>query len=293
MCAAHRLPLVPVPEPDASPEEFVNWPPEEQPADTAPLIRDNARVSAPQISPYSQDATRPRFAQPAPTTRASGQWSSPGYPGTLRQSASSPAFPVDRPRRRITVLGWLARGLVLVAISVVSGLTWYTIKHHLPQNTASVPPPGPQTKYRYTGVDQAGGGDCKSVSTGQVKEFFDHAECSQLIRRLFTTTLPGGQRVLVSVITITMSGEPNATRLQSLAKGHDTGQVYALSHAQKRFPSLDDNVAYLAQRRNNIIVITDAGYFDRPQQPDKDPALNDVSADAAQLGWPPGSAPTN
>jgi hypothetical protein len=284
-----------VPEPDASPEEFVDWPPEGQRADTAPLVRDHSRVSAERnASPYPADATRPTFAQPGPTRRTSGQWSTPGFAGTIQQPAPSPTAVDTRPRRRITPMGWVTRGLVLVAISVVSGLIWYTVKHYyLPQNTASETTQGPPTKYPYTRLASAGAADCKSVSTGQVKEFFTRSECDHLTRQLYTTTLPSGQRVLVSVITVGMSGAPSAERLQSLAKGHDTGQVYALSHSQKQWPSLDDNVAYRAQRRNNVVVITDAGYFDRAQQPANDPTLNDISADATQLGWPPGTPSTN
>lgn len=281
-----------MPEPDASPEEFVEWPSEEQHADTARLVRDNSRVSAgPAASSYPADATRPTTVH---TRHSSGEGFSPRYSGTLRQPAAPSAAVAVRPRKRITPLGWLARGLVLVMISVVSGLTWYTIKHQVLRNAASVTPQGPQTKYQYAGVaSAAAAADCKSVSTGQVKEFFTRAECDHITRQLFTTTLPGGRRVLVSVITVDMSGVPGASRLETLAKGHDTGQVYALSHAQTQLPSLDDNVAYRAQRRNNVVVITDAGYFNRPQQPANDPTLNDISADAGQLGWSPAGTSTN
>lgn len=249
-------------------------------------------TSAADSSLYSEDATRATFAQPGPTSRTSGQWSSPGYSGTIRQPAPSQTTTQAPRRQRITLLGWLGRGLVLVAISVVSGLAWYTIKNYLPQNTAPPVSQGPQTKYQYTPVGQAAGVDCKSVSDGQVKEFFTHTGCDRITRKLFTTTLAGDQRVLVSVITISMPNGTAAGQLRTLANASGTGQVYALSHGQKRWPSLDEDVAYQVQNRSNVVVITDAGYFGRAKQ-DKDPTLTDISKDAAELGWPSGTAPTN
>jgi hypothetical protein len=184
-------------------------------------------------------------------------------------------------------LGWVGRGLVLVMISVVSGLIWSAIKPHQ-QNPAPSAQQGPQTAYSFTPTGRpevdAKAADCKSISTGQVRELFSHTECAHVTRQLFTATLPGGQKVLASVITVTMPDDKtSAARLQSLAKGHDTGQIYALSHSQAQVGSLDDNVAYQTQRNGNILVIGDAGYYGRQKQPDNDPTLTNVSKEAIKL----------
>lgn len=296
---AHPLPLVPVPEPHASPEQFAGWLPTGQRADTAPLARDNSRVRPPdpepEWPPFPEEATRPAFTRPGPATPPSGHHPPPsrGYPGTLRQPTVPPApqaplAPVAPQRKRISPLGWLGRGLVLVAISVVSGLIWSAIKPHHP--SVAQPPPGPQTKYHYTLLDRGVGADaCKSLSTGQVKEFFTHGtECQSITRQLFTTQA-AGKTVLASVITVTMPDATSAARLQSLAKGHDTGQVLALTNTSARagHTNLNDDVAYRAQRSGSnatVVVISDAGYFGRDKQPDADQTLSDVSADAVKLG---------
>lgn len=209
------------------------------------------------------------------------------------QSASP--IPQAPRSRRSTVLGWGARGLVLVLVAVVSGLVWSAVKPHHP---VARTPQGPRTVYSFTPLGQtevdAKAGDCKSIATGQVKELFNQVECQHLTRRLFTTTLPGGRPVLASVITVTMPNDStSAARLQSLAKGHDTGQIYALSHGLTPLGSLDDNVAYQTEHNGNIVVIGDAGYYGSQKQPPNDPELSNVSKDAIKLGWPQGTAPPN
>lgn len=234
------------------------------------------------------ESRRPTVARQGPPAGYPPQ--PPNGPGTRRQPAP-PALPGGRP----TALGWAARGLVLVLVAVVSGLIWSAIKPHHP---AAQTTQGPQTVYPFTPAGSAEvdakAGDCKSIATGQVKELFSRTECQHLTRKLFTTTLPGGQKVLASVITVTMPNDSaSAARLLSLSNAHDTGQIYALSHGQSQVGSLDDNVAYQTERNGNIVVIGDAGYYGRQKQPANDPTLSGISKDVMKLGWPQGAAPTN
>jgi hypothetical protein len=292
--------LVLVPEPHASPEQFGGWLSGEQRADTAPLIRDNSRVNQP-ASDYAtaasqyhpEDHRRPGYEQPYPNTAATGYGTTAygGYYSPQPSGYSTAQRPMPPPpgpdsgRKRITLMGWVGRGLILVAISVVSGLIWYAIKPHHPQQIAGSDQQ--VTKYPFTPVArQVSAGDCKSVSTYSVASFFAQHECSQLVRELYTTTLPGGQKVLTSVIVVRMPNVESATKLRSIAAASNTGDVQALketaSSGQQPFPTLQDD-AYETAQKGNVIVIGDSAYFVRAT-PEKDPQLLAVSTDALKLG---------
>ncbi|WP_344678828.1 hypothetical protein [Saccharopolyspora taberi] len=282
--------------------------------ETAPLKRDNSRVRP--DAPAFEEATRPAFGPPRPPQQPSaapphaqppssqpaapqsaGPPSQPPRPGpnpTARQAVPQPPPPARQPARSggVTPMGWVLRGLGLCAIAVVSGLLWTALRPDAPEPVAQ--DPGPVTKYQFTPVkkEEAFQG-CKNVSNAKIAQFFAAKECDHLTRALYTTTLPGGERVLTSVVTVLMPDVQSATELNELTTKNNTGNIKDLvddGHQGKpRYPALDDD-GYASQRQERLVVIGDSAYFDKPTSAN-DPVLREVTKDALKLGKPQDQAP--
>ncbi|GAA4619271.1 hypothetical protein [Saccharopolyspora hordei] len=279
--------------------------------ETTPLRRDNSRIQqdrAPVDSGPGQ-TTRPVFpppSQPAPPPGPAQQTSQPGYQHPpVQQSSNPPVRPVVNPptsrqpvpepppaEKRITPLGWVLRGAVLVAISVVSGLVWLAVKPSPPEEEAAPPPP---MKYQFEPLRREEGfRGCQNVSDDAIREFFKNQECDHLTRALYETRLPDGTRVLTSVVTVLMPDAESAQRLDELTTEDDTGNIRDLvddgSDNTKDLPKLHDK-AYASDRQDNLVVIGDSAYFDKKTK-EKDPVLLDVTREALKLGWPQEDAPS-
>ncbi|MCI2420319.1 DUF1634 domain-containing protein [Saccharopolyspora sp. K220] len=249
--------------------------------ETTPLRRDNTRIRPDRaaVPPEPEQATRPAFAPPPRRDP----------PPPVRQPTSRQA-PVPE-ARRITPIGWVLRGLVLFAISVLSGLIWLLLKPGGDDEAA--PPPDPP-RYEFTLIrrEEAFQG-CQNVSTDKIRNFFQQHECAHLTRALYNTKLPNGTRVLTSVITVLMPDAAGAQQLNDLTTRDGTGNIRDLVDDErdgtKDMPDLDDD-AYASGRQDRLVVIGDSAYFDK-STPKKDPALLDVTNEALKLGWPQDQSP--
>jgi hypothetical protein len=294
-----------VPDPQSSPEQVTGWLPEGQ-RDTAPLTRDNSRVNGPasssassQPSPAAEGpggTTRPAFVQPRPPAAPAGYAATP-QPYGYYATNSQPTPPAQQPRPAtargpITPLGWVARGSILLAISLVSGLIWHAILHSSDKPTTAQPPAQPRTQYQFAPVGSSDGGqNCKQVSTGKIAAFFAQHPCDHLTRALYSTTLPGGQQVLTSVVTVRMPDAASAGALNALDTKDDTGNIQPLPNPPgSNLPKLNYNYTYASQQQNQLVVIAESLYFGKSTSPE-DPTLLSVTRDALQLGWPQDSAP--
>ncbi|MER6988686.1 hypothetical protein ABT337_20555 [Saccharopolyspora hirsuta] len=203
-------------------------------------------------------------------------------PATSRQPAPGP----PPSGKRITPMGWLARGAGLFAISVVSGLVWLAVKPEPPEPEG---PPPLAVKYDFKPIRREEGfRGCQNVSDYKVQQFFQNEECEHLTRALYDTTLPDGSRVLTSIVTVLMPDADSARRLDELLTRDNTGNIRDLvddgSNDTKDLPDLVDK-AYASGRQDRLVVIGDSAYYDK-ETPKNDLALLDVSEEALKLGWP-------
>ncbi|QUH06353.1 hypothetical protein HUO13_29810 [Saccharopolyspora erythraea] len=239
--------------------------------------------SNPQPRGPQPTAKQPYPAQPQ---QAPGHAPAAG-PGNARAAGAR------QPAGRVTPMGWLLRVAGLCAVAVISGLLWIALK------PGSEPEPqaqdtAPRTKYQFAPVTKEDAFQgCKSISTSRIAQFFARQECDHLTRALYTTTLPDGDKVLTSVVTVLMPNPQSATELNELTTKNNTGNIKDLvedgRQAEKNFPDLNDH-AYASQRQDRLVVIGDSAYIGR-KTPAKDPALLEVTKDALQLGRPQDQAP--
>ncbi|MFR9730766.1 hypothetical protein ACL03H_16200 [Saccharopolyspora sp. MS10] len=234
-----------------------------------------------------------------------------GPPQNTRQSAGAPGSgqrgPADGRRESggsrpatglagtsITPVGWALRGLVLVGVAVVSGLVWMLIQPSGPTEEEAAQDPGkpgtPTTQNQFTvELREEGQQGCANVSTGKIKEFFGDYGCEHLTRALYTTTLPDGQRVLTSVVTVRMADSGAAAQLNELVTRDNTGNVMDLVSAGRDlpddFPGLSSDVGYYSEQQDRLVVVGESGYFSQPDNYE-DQRLTEVTRDALRLGWP-------
>jgi len=245
---------------------------------------------------YQQQAYGQQFP-PHPQQQAAqayGYQQHPQHPAqrphtpTNRQQPVQPEPP--RPGSAISPSGWLLRGLVLLGVSLVSGLLWLLIKPDDPSEHAAPHPPGPQGKYQFQPeLREEGFRGCANVSTEKIKDFFQQHQCDHLTRALYTTTLPDGQKVLTSVVTIRMPDPGAAAQLNSLVTADDTGNVVDLASAGRdlpsNYPKLKQDVGYYSQQQDRLVVVGESGYFGKSASYEDD-RLVEVTKDAVRLGWP-------
>ncbi|WP_243793082.1 hypothetical protein [Saccharopolyspora gloriosae] len=220
-----------------------------------------------------------------------------GHPSTSRQEPVRPAAPASATGgsglggTSITPSGWALRGLVLFGVAVVSGLLWLLIKPADPADEAQdSPTPGPQTQHQFNlELREEGQQGCANVSTRKIKEFFGSHRCEHLTRALYTTSLPDGQRVLTSVVTIRMADSETAAQLNELVTQDGTGNVMDLVSAGRDlpddFPGLSSDVGYYSEQQDRLVVVGESGYFSQVDDYE-DQRLTEVTRDALGLGWP-------
>ncbi|MBB5071283.1 hypothetical protein BJ969_004371 [Saccharopolyspora gloriosae] len=217
------------------------------------------------------------------------------YPSTNRQEPVRPAPAAAGAGvggTAITPYGWALRGLVLFGVAVVSGLLWLLIKPSSDpaEEAGEAPVPVPQTQNRFNlELREEGQQGCAKVSTGKIAEFFNDNSCEHLTRALYTATLPDGQRVLTSVVTIRMADAATAAQLNELVTQDGTGNVMDLVSAGRdlpdEFPGLSSDVGYYSEQQARLVVVGESGYFSQPDDYE-DQRLTEVTRDALRLGWP-------
>lgn len=269
---------------------------QQNPAQQAPVQQQSPQQhSAPQQPAQQAPAQQPP-GQPNGAAQQHGDINRRAYPSTSRQAPVRPE-PAARAGggllagTSITPSGWVLRGLVLFGVAVVSGLLWLLIKPSSGDDQAADPPaPVPQTQNRFNlEVREEGRQGCANVSTGQIKAFFGEHGCEHLTRALYTTTLPDGQRVLTSVVTVRLADSASAAQLNELVTQDDTGNVMDLVSSgpdlPDDFPGLTSDVGYHSEQQDRLVVVGESGYFGQPDNYE-DQRLTDVTKDAVRLGWP-------
>lgn len=203
---------------------------------------------------------------------------------------SQPVPPPPRDSGRVSPLGWTLRGLILVGVSVLSGVIWLAISpgasDEKPDDSQAADP-GPTTKFDFDSMGaREGFQDCADASTGKIKEFFAQHGCEHLRRVLYTTTLPDGQKVLTSLITVRMGDAATAQQLDDLVTQDATGNVQDLVSAgedvPEDFPNLIHDLGYASQVQGKLVVIGESAYFSKPETYE-DKQLTGVTKDALKL----------
>ena len=231
---------------------------------------------------------------PMPLVRVGGpNPGGPGGPPPLQVGnwhAQQP--PPGGPQRRSSsrALGIVLKGLGLVGVAVLSGLIWLTV-HGSGQRGGSQNGQAstiPQGTFPFTPVRQnVQDSNCGDHAYKRVKDFFGGSQCTQLTRSLYTTTVPDGGKVLVSVAVVQMTDASQATQLKALVDSNGTGNVYDLvAEGQVKVPGgPPKGVAgggYASTVRDAQVTIVESDFF--PGHPEDDALLGRVSVDALRLG---------
>ena len=184
----------------------------------------------------------------------------------------------------------LLQGAGLVGVAVLSGLLFWAVQ---PSHVAGVAEAaGAQNntvagKYTFTRVaGPATDADCAAHAFGQTQKLLQEHPCQQLVRSLYSTTLPDGTVAVVSVVDVKMPGSDVAEQLRALTNGDKTGNLNDLIKdgglAVPNMPTtsqLQDG-GYAATTNGNVTTITLSAFVGAHQ--DK-PTLKDISTDALKL----------
>ncbi|WP_461145313.1 hypothetical protein [Salinifilum aidingensis] len=254
---------------------------------------------APPAPPPAQQApggTALAQQQPVPAIRGNPHPGPPPgagqNPGTARQAPSSPHRSSSSPRRS-SAWTWAVRGLVLLGVALLSGAAWWAFGLGGPSGQERAQDRGEpieqRTKYQFDMLQKEGWlPGCAQVSTARIAEFFGRDECVHRTRALYTTTLPNGDRVVTTVVTVLMHDEQQAAQLDRLLTRDGTGNIKDLvdegMETHGDLPGLNDK-AYGSQQQGELVVIGDSAYMDG-DTPKDDPRLLDVTGEALRLGWP-------
>lgn len=183
----------------------------------------------------------------------------------------------------------MIRGLVLVLVSVFSGVLWLMVKPSDTQSASEDPATrqeGPNTEYDFEKYVADEPANCVDHSTMKIAEYFERTSCSHLTRALYTTRLSNGERVLTSVVTVLMPDASSAVELERLATRNATGNIEDLVSAGSRvpegYPELSHDYGYDSTQQGRLVVIGESSYFHRSGRDDG--RLKHVTSDALQLG---------
>jgi hypothetical protein len=196
---------------------------------------------------------------------------------------------------RSKLLDYTLRGLGLVGVALVSGFIWFLIRNNPAQQPQAHTsgPTGPAGLYAFQPFSNPSTvTDCTAHSTDKLRVYLQEHPCVSLRRSLFTTTLPGGQKVITSVAVVRMSSQQDAAGLQTLSDRDATGHIKDLVEDGTQVPggpSSLQNAGYHSALRGTRLVIVMTEYVDNTQDTQSnlqahDKALKAVSADAAKQG---------
>jgi hypothetical protein len=184
----------------------------------------------------------------------------------------------------------LLQGLGLVGVAVLSGLMFWALQpSHVPGVAEAA---GDQNntvagKYSFTRVaGPATDTDCAQHAFNKTQTFLQQHPCQQLVRSLYSTTLPDGTTAVVSVVDVKLSSNDVAEQLRQLTNGDGTGNVYdLLKDGGVTAPNMPTTSqlqegGYAAATNGNVTTIALSAFVGAHQ--DK-PALKDISTDALRL----------
>lgn len=230
-------------------------------------------------------------------THAAPGYPDPGYaarPGDPAVTMVGPVGPIVTPPapRRSGQRGWPLVAMIIGAVVLLGLIGWLAIDS-LPGGApaaSTTQGPAPTSAviaaggYQFTQHAAKADTDCASNAYGQVADFFRDTPCMGLRRLLFTSSA-GGEPVVVSVSTVTMSDERSAAALKKLADTNGTGNVSDLLRAGVRpssVPSSLTGASYASDHEDEVVVIVEADYTDPSKRSDEE--LDKITEAAIELG---------
>jgi hypothetical protein len=222
-------------------------------------------------------------------------------------SAPYPPTPGDRPPpfqlrhddgppppRRSPALVWTLRVVGLLAIATLSGLVWFYIQNddapeQDPGYTQSVEQSDGEFDFApHSAVSQPiTDENCAKHAYGKIEQFLAEHDCRQLVRGLYTTTVPDGRTVYTSVSVVRMADEQVAAELRKLTDTDNTGNVNDLVREKvvtiDGLETLSGSDGYASAQHGTDVVIVESDYD--PTNPGKDDQdlLDRVCKDALRL----------
>ncbi|WP_211210181.1 hypothetical protein [Actinopolyspora halophila] len=231
--------------------------------------------------------SRPPAGQPAADQGAAGV--PPNAAGAAQSRPGPNGAGESRAGAGITPTGWVVRGLVLVLVSVLSGVLWLMVKPSDTRSASEGPATGqegPNTEYDFEKYIADEPPNCADHSTMKIADYFERTSCSHVTRALYTTRLSNGERVLTSVVTVLMPDVSSATELERLTTQNATGNIEDLvtagSQVPEGYPELTHDYGYASTQQERLVVIGESSYFHRSGRDDG--RLKHVTSDALQLG---------
>ncbi|RJQ82877.1 hypothetical protein D5S17_01330 [Pseudonocardiaceae bacterium YIM PH 21723] len=168
-----------------------------------------------------------------------------------------------------TALQYVAWGLGLLAVMVVSGGLWLALSSgDAPSGTS---PDKTSTElvadgFTFERGPEASDTDCAAHSYDKVVTFFKTTPCVKLDRALYTTTTADGRKVVTALAVVHLGSEAQVTQLKRLTDADSTGNVNDLLREGQRVSggpaSLGRNAAYKSAAKGSVLVIAESGYFD-------------------------------
>ncbi|RZS32539.1 hypothetical protein EV193_112173 [Herbihabitans rhizosphaerae] len=191
-------------------------------------------------------------------------------------------------------MGWVVKGLGLLAVAVVSGFVWWFFANDSPDDSPSTSSQGPgvqkpASEFTYTPLrEPVTDSNCADHAYGKIKQFLVGTPCSQLMRSLYSLQ-DSGKQVLVSVVVVRMPDVETATSLKALTDEDKTGNVYDLAReGTVKVPGGPEWVAhggYSSGHSGRDVVIVEADYYGAKKGDQRDEArLDRISKDAVRLG---------
>ncbi|TWP50169.1 hypothetical protein FKR81_20855 [Lentzea tibetensis] len=222
-------------------------------------------------------------------------------------SGTAPLYPVDElhklqaimdrrsaqppPHTHVRRSPWLVRGLVLVAVAIVSGLVWWLVQPGGGSESASPTTSASAGKFSFQADTQVPeplkDSDCAPHAYGETKNFLTKTPCQQLTRALYTTAMPDGRTVYTSVSVVRMKSAEEAVQLKALTERNGTGNVNDLVKEKiVAIPGLDTlaNGGYAAEQRDREVVIVESDSVKKAADKAMHSAeMKRISADALRL----------
>jgi hypothetical protein len=183
----------------------------------------------------------------------------------------------------------LLQGLGLVGVAVLSGLVFWAVQPAHVAGVAEVASGQVDSAGKYTFTRVAGPAtdtDCAQHAFNKTQTFLKDHPCQQLIRSLYSSTLPDGTVAVVSVVDVKMPDQATAEQLRQITSSEGTGNVYDLlkdggvtAAGMPTTSQLQDG-GYAAATNANVTTIALTALVGG--HPDK-AKLKDISTDALRL----------
>ncbi|WP_231104787.1 hypothetical protein [Haloechinothrix halophila] len=206
------------------------------------------------------------------------------------QEPANPTTMLSPANQRPPTVRALLLAATLLGVAVVSGFVWWLIRHDpgpmtptaggQPATSAPATSDGDTTSPsptdaktpsevkigRFTFRPMAPTdvtSDCAAVSYGKVRNWLANNPCKQVSRGLYATTV-GEVKALVSVIAVTMPGDPKASELKGITDTNGTGNVSDMVRdGTVQLPSAPQVAGggYASELDGDTVTIVEAAFY--------------------------------